>query len=69
MYMFMGATTCRFYGGYLRRFMNIIDNALLEIAEGDIAIVFASLICNAGGKDAYFRVLRAFFRRACQETC
>ena len=47
--------------------MNTIDKPLLEVSKGDIAVVLASLSCNAGGKHAYFRVLRAFFRWACQE--
>ena len=63
----LSPSTCRFYEGYLRRFLNTIDKPLLEVSKGDIAVVLASLSCNAGGKHAYFRVLRAFFRWACQE--
>jgi len=40
---------------------------VLDISKSDIATVLASLDCNAGGKHAYFRVLRAFYRWACQE--
>ena len=59
--------TCQFYEGYLRRFVNTTDKPLLDISKSDIATVLASLDCNAGGKHAYFRVLRAFYRWACQE--
>ena len=59
--------TCQFYEGYLTRFVNTIDKPLLDISKSDIATVLASLDCNAGGKHAYFRVLRAFYRWACQE--
>ena len=47
--------------------MNTTDKPLLDISKSDIATVLASLDCNAGGKHAYFRVLRAFYRWACQE--
>ncbi len=47
--------------------MNTIDNPLLDISKSDVATVLAALHCNAGGKHAYFRVLRAFYRWACQE--
>ena len=47
--------------------MNTVDKPLLDISKSDIATVLASLDCNAGGKHAYFRVLRAFYRWACQE--
>ena len=47
--------------------MNTIDKPLLDISKSDIATVLTSLDYNAGGKHAYFRVLRAFYRWACQE--
>jgi integrase/recombinase XerD len=47
--------------------VNTTDKPLLDISKSDIATVLASLDCNAGGKHAYFRVLRAFYRWACQE--
>ena len=50
--------TCQFYEGYLTRFVNTIDKPLLDISKSDIATVLTSLDCNAGGKHAYFRVLR-----------
>ncbi len=59
--------TCQFYEGYLTRFVNTIYKPLLDISKNDIATVLGSLACNAGGKHAYFRVLRAFYRWACQE--
>ena len=59
--------TCQFYEGYLTRFVNTIAKPLLDISKSDIATVLVSLDCNAGGKHAYFRVLRAFYRWACQE--
>ncbi len=59
--------TCQFYEGYLTRFVNTVDKPLLDVSKSDIATVLASLDCNAGGKHAYFRVLRAFYRWACQE--
>ena len=40
---------------------------LLDVCKGDIATFFSFLNCNAGGKHAYFRVLRAFYRWAYQE--
>jgi hypothetical protein len=61
----LSPSTCRFYEGYLRRFVLAIDKPLLEVSKADISIVLASLSCNAGGKHAYYRVLRAFFRWAC----
>jgi integrase/recombinase XerC/integrase/recombinase XerD len=59
--------TCDFYQGYLTRFMNMLDKPLLLVSKSDLATVLASLNCNAGGKHAYFRALRAFYRWACQE--
>ena len=59
--------TCQFYEGYLTIFVNTVDKPLLDISKSEIATVLASLYCNAGGKHAYFRVLRAFYRWACQE--
>ena len=63
----LSSRTCQFYEGYLTRFVNTIDKPLLDISKNDIATVLASLDCNAVGKHAYFRVLRAFYRWACQE--
>jgi len=63
----LSPSTCRFYEGYPRRFVHAIDKSLLEVSKADLDIVLASLSCNAGGKHAYYRVLRAFFRWACQE--
>jgi len=59
--------TCQFYEGYLTRFVNTIYKPLLDISKNDIATVLGSLACNADGKHAYFRVLRAFYRWTCQE--
>ena len=59
--------TLQFYEGYLTRFANTIDVHLLDVCKGDIATFLSSLDCNAGGKHAYFRVLRAFYRWAYQE--
>jgi hypothetical protein len=42
----LSPSTCRFYEGYLRRFLNTIEKPLLEISKGDTAVVLASLSCN-----------------------
>ena len=65
--MYEKGWTFQFYEGYLTRFVNTIYKPLLEISKNDIATVLGSLACNAGGKHAYFRVLRAFYRWTCQE--
>jgi len=61
--------TLQFYEGYIIRFVNSLHVHLLDVCKGDIATFLNSLDCNAGGKHAYFRVLRAFYRWACQEGC
>ena len=61
------ARTLQFYEGYIIRFVNSLHVHLLDVCKGDIATFLNSLDCNAGGKHAYFRVLRAFYRWACQE--
>ena len=59
--------TLQFYEGYLTRFVNTLNGPLLFASKNDISMVLGALTCNAGGKHAYFRVLRAFYRWACQE--
>jgi integrase/recombinase XerC len=59
--------TLQFYEEYLTRFVNAIHVHLLDVCKGDIAAFLSFLNCNAGGKHAYSRVLRAFYRWAYQE--
>ena len=56
--------TCEFYQGYLTRFINGVGTHLLAVTKEDIASFMDSLQCNAGGKHAYFRTIRAFYKWA-----
>jgi len=48
----------------LTRFINGVNNQLLEVAKEDIASFLESLQCGPGGKHSYFRAIRAFYRWA-----
>ena len=52
----------KFYKGYLARFVKTLSASLLIQSKRDIIIFITSRKCNAGGKHAYFRVLRAFYK-------
>ena len=57
----LSPNTIKFYEGYLDRFVNTITTPLLEQTKQGIIDFITSRRCNAGGKHAYFRVLRAFY--------
>ncbi len=56
--------TIDFYNGYLTRFLNGIPKPPLEISKSDISAFINSLDCSPGGKHAYYRAIRAFYRWA-----
>ena len=58
----LSPNTIRFYGGYLARFVTTLSKPLQEQTKQDILDFITSRDCNAGGKHAYFRVLRAFYK-------
>jgi len=58
------AETLKFYRGYLTRIIDGLGKPLLSAAKEDIAEYFRSLTCGPGGKHAYFRAIRAFYRWA-----
>ena len=58
----LSPNTIKFYKGYLTRFVNTISTPLLEQGKQGIIDFITSRTCNAGGKHAYFRVLRAFYK-------
>lgn len=60
----LNSGTCEFYHGYLTRFLNGVDKPLLAVIKEDIASFMESLQCNPGGKHAYFRSVRAFYKWA-----
>ena len=57
----LSPNTIKFYEGYLDRFVNTISTPMLEQTKQGIIDFITSRRCNAGGKHAYFRVLRAFY--------
>ena len=57
----LSPNTIKFYEGYLARFVNTTSAPLLEQTKKGIIDFITSRSCNAGGKHAYFRVLRAFY--------
>ena len=57
----LSPSTCKFYKGYLTRFVDEIGQPLLVLDKDDIAYCLAGLPCSPGGKHAYLRVLRAFY--------
>ena len=58
----LSPNTIRFYEGYLARFVTTLSKPLQEQTKQDILDFITSRDCNAGGKHAYFRVLRAFYK-------
>ena len=56
--------TYQFYQGYLTRFVNSVDKPLQAVTKEDIGSFMDTLECNPGGKHAYFRAIRAFYRWA-----
>ena len=58
----LSPNTIRFYEGYLARFVTTLSKPLQEQTKQDILDFITSRNCNAGGKHAYFRVLRAFYK-------
>jgi integrase/recombinase XerC len=59
--------TCQFYEGYLTTFLNGINRPILSLTKDDIANFLDSRRCTPGGKHAYFRAIRAFYRWAYEE--
>ena len=58
----LSPNTIKFYEGYLARFVTTLSKPLQEQTKQDILDFITSRDCNAGGKHAYFRVLRAFYK-------
>ncbi|MFQ6029964.1 MAG: tyrosine-type recombinase/integrase [Dehalococcoidia bacterium] len=59
--------TCRFYDGYLKSLLRGITQPVFSMTKDDITDFLNSLTCNPGGKHAYFRAIRTFFRWALDE--
>ena len=57
----LSPNTIKFYEGYLTRFVNTLSVPILQQTKHDISEFITSRRCNAGGKHAYFRVLRTFY--------
>ena len=55
----LSTKTIKFYNGYLSRSISVIG---LHVTGQDITHFLNSLQCSGGGKHAYFRALRAFYR-------
>ena len=58
----LNARTIEFYEGYLTRLFDGIAKPAFEVVRSDIAAFINSLNCSPGGKHAYFRAIRAFYR-------
>ena len=58
----LSPNTIRFYEGYLDRFVTTLSKPLQQQTKQDILDFITLRDCNAGGKHAYFRVLRAFYK-------
>jgi len=69
--MGLSSNTIKFYEGYLNQFVNTTLVPLLEQNKQGIIDFITFRGCNAGGKHAFFRVLRTFhmvsFRRALRQ--
>jgi len=59
--------TCQFYQGYLGIFIRGLTRPVLSLKKADVTRFLGSLTCNQGGKHAYFRAIRAFYRWAQEE--
>ena len=55
----LSTKTIKFYNGYLNRSISVIG---IHVTGQDITHFLNSLQCSGGGKHAYFRALRAFYR-------
>ena len=60
--------TIRFYKVYLTRFLGSIYKPVLELTKADISRFINGLTCSPGGKHAYFRSIRAFYKWAQSES-
>ena len=56
--------TLTYYKGYLTSFLSGITAPVLTLGKEDITPYLRSLTCRPGGKHAYFRAIRAFYRWA-----
>jgi len=54
--------TIKFYKGYLTSFFNGASKPVLTLGKEDISGFINSLTCAPGGKHAYFRAIRAFYK-------
>jgi len=54
--------TIEYYSMYLKKFLSEMDKPVAGIEKEDITEFIGSLTCSPGGKHAYFRAIRAFFR-------
>ena len=60
--------TIRFYKVYLTRFLGSVYKPVLELTKADISRFINALTCSPGGKHAYFRSIRAFYKWAQSES-
>ena len=63
----LSVRSLQFYLGYLTRLLRFTEAPLFELTKRDITNFLESLRCNPGGKHAYFRVIRAFYKWALEE--
>ena len=63
----MSPRTCQFYRGYLSKFMKALQGPVLFSTKAHLMEFLESLTCAPGGKHAYFRAIRAFYRWAIEE--
>ena len=59
-YQGLSPETIKFYRGYLTRYINKSDFPTLTATQLQITRFLSSQQCSAGGRHAYFRVIRAF---------
>ena len=64
----LSPNTIRFYKVYLTRFLSSLYKPVLELTKSDISTFMNSLACSPGGKHAYFRSIRVFYKWAQSES-
>ena len=59
--------TLRFYHGYLALFVSRVNQFVFLLTKHDLSTFLDGLSCGPGGKHAYFRAIRAFYRWALED--
>ncbi|MDA1129720.1 MAG: tyrosine-type recombinase/integrase [Chloroflexi bacterium] len=63
----LSVNTLSFYQGYLAKFFGRVAKPIVAVRKEDVTGFLNSLTCSAGGKHAYFRAIRAFYKWALEE--